>query len=114
MTTHIIVSHGADFFGEDRFTVRELRELGQHMRGVLPYDDHPPLTRILDDAGECEHAFGAEEAALLAVLLRRAAVHRHLHKKYVRVAVLLGQAAAVAAGEGEPWTWTPHDEGGSR
>lgn len=111
MSTHITVSHGADFFGEDRFTVKQLRELGQYVRGVLPYDDSPPLTRVLDEAGESEREFGADQAALLAVLLRRAAAHRALQKKHAAVASLLGQSAARAAGDNEPWTWTPHNEG---
>jgi hypothetical protein len=111
VSTHVVTSHGADFFGEDRFTVKQLRELGQHVRGVLPYDDSPPLTKVLDDAGEGEREFGADQAALLAVLLRRAAAHRALQKKHAAVASLLGQSAARAAGDNEPWTWTPHNEG---
>lgn len=110
MTTHIVTSHGADFFGQDHYPARELRELAQHVRGVLPHDDHPPLTQILNDAGEREHAFSTDEATLLAVLLRRACTHRALAQKHARVTALLGQAAARAAGDGEPWTWTPKEE----
>jgi hypothetical protein len=105
--THIVTSHGADFFGEDRYTVKQLRELGQHVRGVLPYADYPPLTKVLDDAGDSEREFDTDQAALLAILLRRAASHRALQKKHAGVASLLGQAAARAAGDSEPWTWTP-------
>ncbi|MBL3808456.1 hypothetical protein OOK44_38445 [Streptomyces cellulosae] len=106
MATHVIVSHGADFEGVDRFTVTQLRELGKYVRGVLPYDDCPKLTALLDEAGTQEHAFAADEAALLAVLFRRAAAHRALAKKHAGVALLLGLAAAQAVEHREPWTWT--------
>lgn len=104
MTTHVTVSHGADFEGVDRFTVTQLRELGKYVRGVLPYDDYPKLTRVLDEAGTQEHAFASDEAALLAVLFRRAAAHRALAKKHAGVALLLGLAAAQAVENREPWT----------
>ncbi|MFH9426416.1 hypothetical protein [Streptomyces sp. NPDC017529] len=113
MTTHITVSHGADFYGRETFSVRQLHELGQHAQGSLPAADREPLTRVLDDAGEREHSFGADEAALLAILLRRLAAGRFLKHRYVDIAARLGRAAALAAGSGEPWTWTRHTEGTS-
>ncbi|MFK0113960.1 hypothetical protein [Streptomyces sp. NPDC091217] len=111
MATHITVSHGANFEGVDQFTVRQLRELGQHVRGVLPYADHPPLTKLLETVGDSELEFGADQAALLAVLLRRAAAHRGLAKKHASVALMLGLSAARAVDDGEPWTWTPEEAG---
>ncbi|MDX3516119.1 hypothetical protein PV755_45740 [Streptomyces caniscabiei] len=110
MPTHVIVSHGSNFEGVDQFTVKQLRELGQHVRGVLPYADAPPLTRVLENAGD-ECTFDTDEAALLAVLLKRAAAHRSLKKAHAGVAAMLGIAAACAVTDGEPWTWTPHTEG---
>lgn len=110
MPTHVIVSHGASFEGTDQFTVKQLRELGQHVRGVLPYADYPTLTKVLDDAGDVERTFDTDEAALLALLLKRAAAHRGLKKAHAGVASLLGLAAACAVAEGEPWTWTLHTE----
>ncbi|MGW1252280.1 DUF7739 domain-containing protein [Streptomyces sp. NPDC002535] len=114
MSTHITVSHGSDFLGVDILPVRQLREFGQHVRGVLPAADYPPLTALLDDAGNSEHTISADQAALLAVLLRRAAAHRRLKKPYREVASRLGIAAANAAADPEPWTWTLTTEESSR
>ncbi|MFJ7345782.1 hypothetical protein ACIQU3_36560 [Streptomyces sp. NPDC101110] len=111
MATHVTVSHGADFEGVDRFTVKQLRELGQYVRGVLSYDDYTKLTPVLDHAGESELEFNTAEAALMAVLLRRAAAARTLPKKYAGPALLLGLSAARAVDEGEPWTWTLEEAG---
>ncbi|WP_171053406.1 DUF7739 domain-containing protein [Streptomyces marianii] len=110
MSTHVVVSHGSDFFGQDQFPVRQLRELGQYVRGVLPAADHPPLTELLDDAGDTEHAIDSDRAALLAILLRRAAASRRLKKAYAETAARLGIAAATAAAAPEPWTWTTTTE----
>ncbi|MEK8174997.1 hypothetical protein NKH77_55835 [Streptomyces sp. M19] len=106
MSTHITVSHGSNFDGVDTIPVRQLRDLGDHLRGVLPCAEYPPLTRLLDDAGETGHAIDADQAALLAILLRRAAAHRRLRKPFRELAALLGIAAATAAASAEPWTWT--------
>lgn len=111
MTTHVSVSHGADFEGVDRFTVRELRDLGQYVRGVLPYDDARKLALVLDDAGVEPRTFGTDQAVVLAVLLRRVTAARTLPRKYAGPALLLGLSAARAVDEGEPWTWTPEETG---
>ncbi|WP_455355974.1 DUF7739 domain-containing protein [Streptomyces sp. SYSU K217416] len=110
-TTHIVVSHGSDFFGVDTIPVGQLRELAQYARNYLPADDHPPLTALLDDAGQREHSLNADHAALLAILLRRIADHRRLKKAVRDLATRLGIAAANAAADPEPWTWTISTEG---
>ncbi|MET9957102.1 hypothetical protein ABZ135_36880 [Streptomyces sp. NPDC006339] len=114
MTSHVTISHGSDFFGVDTIAVTALRALSQHVRAVLPSDDHPPLTAILDDAGERPHILDTAQAALLAVLLHRAAAHRKLPRQCRDVATLLGIAAATAATDTTPWTWTPTTEGHPR
>ncbi|MGW2181237.1 DUF7739 domain-containing protein [Streptomyces sp. NPDC001732] len=111
MSTHVIVSHGSDFFGVDTIPVRDLRHLGEHVRGVLPATDYPPLTRLLDTAGDSEQILDTDQAARLAALLHRAAAHRRLRKPYSGLASLLGIAAANAAAASAPWTWTPTTEG---
>ncbi|MEU8828813.1 hypothetical protein [Streptomyces sp. NPDC048636] len=105
MNTHITTSHGSDFYGLDTYTVTVLHDLGQHLRGVLPSADHPPLTRILDAAGQGQLIVEPDQAALLAILLRRAATHRSLKTAHSKVAMRLGIAAASAARAGEIWTW---------
>ncbi|MFJ5820131.1 hypothetical protein ACIQGT_40530 [Streptomyces sp. NPDC093108] len=113
-STHVTVSHGSDFFGVDTIPVRDLRHLGEHVRGVLPATDYPPLTRLLDDAGDSVQTLDTDQATLLAALLHRAADHRRLRKPYRGLASLLGIAAANAADDGEPWTWTPTTGGANR
>lgn len=111
MSTHITVSHGSDFFGVDTIPVSQLRELGQYARNYLPADDYPPLTALLDDAGQRDHTLDANQAALLAILLRRIADHRRLKKAVRDLATCLGIAAANAAVDPAPWTWTITAEG---
>ncbi|PJE97145.1 hypothetical protein CUT44_14285 [Streptomyces carminius] len=111
MGTHVTVSHGSDFFGVDTIAVQQLRELGQYARSVLSADDHPLLTTLLDDAGQCEHTLDADQAALLAILLRRIAARRRLKKPVRDLATRLGIAAANAAADSAPWVWTIGTEG---
>ncbi|MFE7620178.1 hypothetical protein [Streptomyces sp. NPDC057496] len=111
--THVTLSHGSDFYGIDIVPAHQLRELGQHVRGVLPATDYPPLTRLLDTAGDSEHTLDTDQTTLLSALLHRAASHRRLRKPYRGIASLLGIAAANAAAAAEPWTWTPTTEGHS-
>jgi hypothetical protein len=111
MTTHVTFSHGSDFFGVDTVPVPQLRELGQYARALLPAADHQPLTSLLDDAGQREHAIDSDQAALLAILLRRIAGHRRLKKQVGELATRLGIAAANAAADPQPWTWTTTTEG---
>ncbi|MGW9440641.1 DUF7739 domain-containing protein [Streptomyces sp. NPDC055607] len=111
MNTHVTVSHGSDFFGVDTIPARELRDLAQHVRGILPADDHPPLTNLLDDAGQREHTLDTAETALLTALLRRVATHRRLKGPVRDLVVRLGIAAANATTDPHPWTWTTGTEG---
>ncbi|MFI8944789.1 hypothetical protein [Streptomyces syringium] len=111
MTTHVITSHGSDFFDQDQFPIRALRELGHYVRSILPAAEHPPLTALLDTAGDTAHTIAADQAAQLATLLRRAADHRRLTRDCAHTAALLGRAAARAAADTTPWTWTTTSEG---
>lgn len=106
----ITVSHGSDFYGVDTVPAKLVRELGEYVRGIIPYADQAPLTQLLDNAGETEQRIDSDQAALLAVLLRRTAASKGLQKKHAQIAARLGIAAANSAADGEPWTWTPADE----
>lgn len=107
----ITVSHGSDFFGVDTVPVQAVRELGAYVRGILPAADREPLARLLEAAGETEQRIDSDQAALFAVLLRRAAAAKGLKKKYAEIAARLGIAAANSAADAEPWTWTAASEG---
>ncbi|WP_411073321.1 hypothetical protein [Streptomyces sp. cmx-4-25] len=105
--TFVQTSHGADFFGQDTHTVKAVRDLAGYARGCLPYDDREPLARLLESAGaSAETTVTAEEADVLAGHLRTVASHKFTKAKAAKVARLLGDSAARAAAEGEPWTWT--------
>jgi hypothetical protein len=105
-STYVVTSHGGDFFGVDTYTLAALRELGQHIRCVLPAADHPPLTQLLEHAGNGEQAIDADRAGCLAALLRAAASRRGLQRHHSAIAARLALAAQRAATEGAPWTWT--------
>ena len=108
--THLTTTHGADFFGQDTHQVKAVRDLAEYARGVLSYDARKPLQPLihhLEPAGtEHTHTSPAHPAAPCARLLRRGAGHRHTKPKPAKVARLLGDSAARAAAEGEPWIWT--------
>lgn len=105
--THIVTSHGADFFGVDTHPTKQVRALADHARGVLPYDGREPLIRLLESAGtEPETEVPADQADVLAGLLGKVAAHRLTNPKVAGLARLLADSAARAAAEGEPWAWT--------
>ncbi|MFF5639785.1 hypothetical protein [Streptomyces sp. NPDC012825] len=110
--TFVQTSHGADFFGQDTHTAKAVRDLAGYARGCLPYDVREPLARLLESAGtEAETTIPAEEADVLAAHLHTVASHRFTKAKAAKVARLLGDSAARAAAEGEPWTWTTTPNG---
>jgi len=105
--TFVQTSHGADFFGQDTHSTKAVRDLAAYARGCLPYAVCEPLARLLESAGtSAETTVPAEEADVLAGHLRTVANHRITKAKAAKVARLLGDSAARAAAEGEPWTWT--------
>ncbi|WP_327167114.1 hypothetical protein [Streptomyces zaomyceticus] len=111
MTTHVVTSHGADFFGEDRHPVRTLVSLADYARGSLPAAVRARLVDLLEGAGRMEggtgHTIPAAEVPGLAEQLRTVARARGLRSpRLASAAALLADAAARAAADGEPWTLT--------
>ncbi|MFJ7497859.1 hypothetical protein ACIQZB_43605 [Streptomyces sp. NPDC097727] len=106
MSVHIVTSHGADFFGEDRYEIRDLQALAGYAEGTLPHADRQVLVRILAHAGSGDQEVPADQAAEMAGLFRRVAAHGFTRTKPAAHAMLLAAAAARAASDGEPWTWT--------
>ncbi|MGW1675683.1 DUF7739 domain-containing protein [Streptomyces sp. NPDC002324] len=110
MTQHLTTTHGADFFGQDTHQIKAVRDLAEYARGVLSYDERKPLQPLiqhLEAAGtEDTLTVPADQAEPFARLLRAVAGHRHTKPKPAKVARLLGDSAARAAAEGEPWIWT--------
>ncbi|WP_338675940.1 hypothetical protein V1460_25450 [Streptomyces sp. SCSIO 30461] len=62
-----------------------MRELGEYVRGILPAADRQPLARLLETDGEADRHIDSDQAALLAVLLRRTAAAKGLKKKYAEI-----------------------------
>jgi hypothetical protein len=110
--SYVQTTHGADFFGQDTHTTKAVRDLAAYARGCLPYDVREPLARLLETAGtEPEASIPADQAEAYAGLLRTVASHKFTKAKAAKVARLLGDSAARAAAEGEPWTWTTTPNG---
>ncbi|MFE5563274.1 hypothetical protein, partial [Streptomyces sp. NPDC056544] len=49
---HVVTSHGADFFGEDRHPLKALASLAGYAEGCLPYAERRPLVLLLTNPGE--------------------------------------------------------------
>lgn len=104
--THVVVSHGSDFFGEDRLTVKALAALAaQRPYGLLPWPECQPLVNLLNDPGTDARTFPPETAGELAGLLEPLAVCPSVKGKAAVAARLLADAAARAAADGETWEW---------
>ncbi|MFJ9822527.1 hypothetical protein ACIRU3_46475 [Streptomyces sp. NPDC101151] len=102
---HVVTSHGADFFGEDRHPLKALASLAGYAEGCLPYAERGPLVQLLQNPGE-GGSIPPARAAEVAQLLLRLARHRFVKASAAAHARALGDAAARAAEDGEPWVWT--------
>jgi hypothetical protein len=102
--THVVTSHGADFFGEDRHTLKSLASLAGYAEGCLPYAERGPLVLLLQNPGD-GGSMTPDQAAEISALLLRLARHRFVKKAGAATARALADAAARAAADGEPWEW---------
>ncbi|MFZ3475189.1 hypothetical protein ACODT3_41200 [Streptomyces sp. 4.24] len=107
MTTHLITSHGADFFGQDRHPLKAIGSLAGYAEGVLPAAERAQLVKLLQSAGAGEHLdVPAADAGVLGEQLHRIARHKFVKSKAAALAAaLLADAADRAAKDGEAWTW---------
>ncbi|MFJ9635025.1 hypothetical protein ACIRU8_45770 [Streptomyces sp. NPDC101175] len=101
---HVITSHGADFFGEDRHALKTLASLAEYAEGCLPRAERGPLVQLLAHPGETA-SIPPATAADFAELLLRVARQRFVKASTAAHARMLGDSAARAAADGEPWTW---------
>lgn len=112
MTSYVVTSHGADFFGEDRHPLTVLEKLAAYTDSLLPRDDI--RGRVYDVLANAHrgHDIDPGTAGILAGVFGQLASHRALVKKFAVPARLLALSAARAAAEGETWTWrTANTEG---
>jgi hypothetical protein len=106
-TTHLVTSHGADFFGEDRYPLKQLQQIADAALYTIPRADAEPLAKLLTAAGSAPREIDPAHAAHLADLLTATAKGRWTPPKVAAPARLLATAATNAASAGQSWTWTP-------
>ena len=101
---HVVVSPGADFFGEDRHPLRVLTSLAGYAEGCLSYDERGPVVLLLTNPGE-GGSMSPSQAREISQLLLRLARHRFVKASAAAHARALADAAGRAAADGEPWVW---------
>lgn len=104
MSTHIVVSHGADFFGEDRHPLKTLTSLAGYAEGCLSRDERGPVVLLLTNPGD-GRTMPPAQAAEISTLLLKLARHKFVRPKESAVARALADAATRASANGEPWEW---------
>ncbi|RSS50090.1 hypothetical protein [Streptomyces sp. WAC01280] len=109
MATHLVVSHGADFFGQDRHDITAVTGLTAYAEVVLPAAERRELVELLEHAADGQTIEPAT-AAVLAEQLLRVSRHKGMAAKPSRLARLLADAASRATTDGEAWTWTATTE----
>lgn len=108
---HVVVDHGADFFGEDRHPLKSLISLAPYVSNAFPWSERKtiaPLLALLENPAE--QTVPASEAALFAEQLLKVARSRGLQPKVSALARALADAADRAAADGEPWEWRVESE----
>ncbi|MFI9429127.1 hypothetical protein ACIG54_37035 [Streptomyces achromogenes] len=101
---HVVVSHGADFFGEDRHPLKVLAALAGYAEGCLPSAERGPLVDLLRDPG-VGGTIPAAKVPDVAQLLLRLARHRFVKASAAAHARALADAAGRAAAAGDQWVW---------
>ena len=96
---HVVVSHGADFFGEDRHPLKTLTSLAGYAEGCLPSAERGPLVQLLQNPGE-GGTIPADKVSGVAQLLMRLARHRFVKASAAAHARALADAANRAAADG--------------
>lgn len=102
----IVVSHGADFFGEDRHILKEVVALAPWVTNSVPYNDRQavaPLVAVMERPEAL--TFQAADAARVSEQLLKVSRSRGLKPKASALARALADAAGRAAADGEPWEW---------
>ena len=104
---HVVVDHGADFFGEDRHTTKSLISLVPYVSSSFSWNDRAkvaPLVALLENP--TAQTIPATQAAVLSEQLLKVSRTRGIQPKVSALARTLADAAARAAASGEPWKWS--------
>ncbi|MEU8741874.1 DUF7739 domain-containing protein [Streptomyces halstedii] len=103
----VIVSHGADFFGEDRHPLKGVRALVPYAENSVSVFERATVARLVQLLeNPAAQTFTPDEAAELSEQLLKVSRDRHLKTGWAAIARYLADAAARAAEGGEPWTWS--------
>ena len=110
MSIHLVTSHGGDFFGQDRHPLDVLQQIAPWVDGWGDTREAgKELRTLLESTGAEPHTIPAARAAVYAELLLHSVRTRFYPKKLAAPTRLLADAAARAAADGQPWTWTTED-----
>ncbi|MFF9070555.1 hypothetical protein ACF09E_34935 [Streptomyces sp. NPDC014891] len=109
---HLVTSHGADFFGQDRYPIPLVTALADYVRSVVPSAQLSALAGPLAALTELDQAvtdkvtaFPPATASALADALLRVSRLRSVKPGTSATARLLANSGALAASSGEPWQW---------
>ncbi|AVZ74018.1 hypothetical protein SLUN_19475 [Streptomyces lunaelactis] len=102
----INVSHGEDFFGEERRSATTIANLGAYLRSVLTGDDWSRIQFLFDGAFADEIAVEPARAREIGNILHSAANHPRMKRQWAAEAAVFARAANRAADAGESWTWS--------
>ncbi|MEV5204904.1 hypothetical protein [Streptomyces sp. NPDC053720] len=106
----VVVSHGADFFGQDRHVLKSVTALAPYVENSVSYlarKDVAPLVEFLE--APAPRTFPAADAARVSEQLLKVARGRGTKPAVAALARALADAAARAATDGEPWDWSVED-----
>jgi|GEM_PF-6896469 len=103
----VLVSHGADFFGQDRYPLRDVMALAPYVEASVSYMKRAtvaPLVRLLESPAS--GSVPAADASQVAEQLLKVSRDRRIKPAISTLARALADAAARAAADGEAWTWS--------
>ncbi|MFD6872602.1 hypothetical protein ACFWD5_31790, partial [Streptomyces koyangensis] len=91
----LVVSHGADFFGQDHHLRKEVAALASWVQTSVPYNDRKAVASLVDALEFPKpRTFPAAEAALVSEQLLTVSRTRHLKPRASALARALADAAA--------------------
>ncbi|WP_098899397.1 DUF7739 domain-containing protein [Streptomyces sp. st77] len=103
----LVVSHGCDFFGQDRHPLKDIASLSPYLENTVSYLDRATVAPLVALLAEPESRTLPEaEATRLAEQLLKVAQNRRIKPGVAALARSLADAAGRAMADGESWTWT--------
>lgn len=110
----LVVTHGADFFGEDRHLVKDVAALAPWVTSSVSYVDRQSVAQLVAALEQpAARTFPAATAGLLAEQLLTASRQRDIKPAHAGLARALADAAARAAAAGHRWQWRLATQPGS-